>query len=342
MTVLVGIYAAIWVTNLGGYADEQRRSDIRFMVRYSISSMSADPKLGMSIAEREEMIEQAVSTAFAGADLDKPFAIRSLRYFRDAFTLRLGEARFMRSTGRGSTLVLDILMAKAPLTLLLFGTANLLTFFGGLFIALALSRRYGRLVDRVVTLLIPVFAAPPWFHGLFLIAIFASFAKILPFGGLVDIPIPETSIGYALSVLKHMILPVSACLLGTLPFAIYANRSLFLIHSTDDYVELARAKGVPEKRLRLRYILRPILPTVITNFALVSLVAWQGVVITEHVFSWPGLGTLLIESVKTFDTPVTIGAITLFAYLLGLNVLLLDFSYMLVDPRVALGMGGRS
>lgn len=339
ITVAIGVYAAIWVTNLGGYADEQRRFEIEFGVRFGLSSAAF--YLALPPSEREATFQEAFDSALEEADLDQPFFVRSFRYFRDAITLTLG---YTNITGAGPkrevTTVLEALLGKFPLTLLLFGVANILTFFGGLYIALILSRRYGSFLDRVATLLVPVFAAPPWFHGIFLIVIFASLLRVLPFGGLVGTPPPEATIGYLLGVLKHMILPVSAIVLGTLPSAIYANRALFLIHSSEDYVELAKAKGLRSSRLQRRYILRPVLPPIITNFAFISIMAWQGVILTEKVFSWPGLGSLLIEAIALHETPVVIGAVTMFAYLLGLTVFFLDLLYVIVDPRVSLGIRG--
>jgi peptide/nickel transport system permease protein len=245
-------------------------------------------------------------------------------------------------SGTGTLSVFETLMLKLPMTLLLFGTASILTFIAALYIALVLSRRYGSKLDRVATLLIPALAAPPWFHGIFLILIFASIAKILPFGGIIDADIPATSMGYALNVLKHMVLPVTAIVLGTLPFAVYANRALFLIHSSEDYVELAKAKGLPANRLRIRYILWPVLPSILTDFALIALVAWQGVILTEFVFAWPGLGSLLINAIEANEVSLVIGTVTMFAYLIGLSVILLDILYVVVDPRLAIGTKGRA
>jgi peptide/nickel transport system permease protein len=342
VTVLVGVYVAIWVTNLGGYADEQRKQEIDHAIALGMIGVGSLPP-----EERQAVIEEATQRAYAAADLDRPFFVRSFGYWRDAFTLTLGETRSM-SNAAGSNDVLTILLGKLPMTVLLFGVSSVLSFLGGLYIALILSRRYGTPLDRASTLVVPALAAPPWFHGLFLIVIFASFARLLPFGGLVDAPPPPTTFGYILSILKHMILPVTASILGTMPHAVYANRALFLIHSTEDYVELAKAKGVRPSRLRMRYILRPVLPAVITNFALVSIVSWQAIILTENVFGWPGLGSLLIDAMRADgtsgfaqETAIVIGAVTLFAYLLGVTILFLDVLYVLVDPRISLGSAKR-
>lgn len=329
VTVLVGVYAAVWVTNLGGYMDDLYRAGIRYRTTVSFRAPELSPE------EREAALGAAIENAIERAGLNRPFFYRSFAAFRAAITLR-GRSGIL-ATRTGSDRVVDILLERMPLTLLLFGIANTITFFGGLLIALWLSRRYGTFADRASTMIIPAFAGPPWFHGFFLILIFASFARVLPFGGLIDVPIPETQLAYGLSVLKHMILPVAALVLGTMPHAIYANRALFLLNSSEDYVELGRSKGLTFRRLARRYVLRPVLPPIITNFALISVVSWQSVILTESVFNWPGMGDLLIEAITRQQTSVVIGAVTMFAYFLGATVIALDILYVIVDPRVSMG-----
>jgi peptide/nickel transport system permease protein len=272
--------------------------------------------------------------------LDKPFITRSFSYLIKAITLDLGRAERM-SSDSGSKEVKRILLERLPATLVLFGMANLLVFFLGLFLALSLSRQYGSLLDRIVVALAPTSAAPPWFYGIFLILIFAAIAGILPYGGILDAPPPETTLGYVLSVAKHMVLPLLAWLLSTIAITIYTWRTFFLIHSSEDYVELAKAKGLKSNVIERRYILRPTLPTVVTQFAMTLIFAWQGAIITETVFSWPGLGRLLFQAIGMFETPVIIGSVVIFAYLLAITVFFLDIIYALIDPRVKLGAEGR-
>lgn len=340
ITVAIGVYIAVWVTNLGGYADEWRRNDIKAGVAMGFRGVSF---VGMSYLEREKVMEDAWLAAIAANGLDKPFFVRSFRYLAEALSLTLGESTAWgyMTTSSGSSDARDILLESLPLTLVLFGTANLLSFFGALFFSLLLSRRYGSFFDRAAVLLVPMFSAPPWFYGIFLIVIFAAIAKILPYGGIVDAPLPGTTFGYALSFLKHMVLPVLAWILGTMPMAMYSARAFFLIHSSDDHVMLAKAKGLRPSRIQRRYILMPVLPPIITNFAFMLIVAWQGAILTELVFAWPGLGRVLYNAVLRHQVPVVIGAVVIFAYLLALSVLLLDILYALVDPRVKLGAGER-
>jgi len=221
------------------------------------------------------------------------------------------------------------------------GTANLILFFSAIFFALSLSRKYGSFWDKAVIAFSPTSSAPPWFYGIFLILIFAAVLKILPFGGMVDAPPPDNSIGYALSVFKHMTLPATALIISSLFLSIYNWRTFFLIYSSEDYVEMAKAKGLSSRDIERRYILRPTLPTIITNFALLLISLWTGAIITETVFLWPGLGRTYFRAIGLYDTPVIVGLSIVYAYLLAITVFLLDFVYALVDPRVKIGGSGK-
>jgi hypothetical protein len=128
--------------------------------------------------------------------------------------------------------------------------------------------------------------------------------------------------------------------LSSIFISIYSWRTFFLIHSSEDYVEMARAKGLSTGLIERRYILRPTLSPIITSFALMLIGLWSGAIILEQVFNWPGLGTLLFRAIGHRDTPVIIGSVVIFAYLLALTVFLLDILYAVLDPRVRI-MGRR-
>ncbi|HNN12578.1 MAG TPA: ABC transporter permease, partial [Anaerolineales bacterium] len=240
----------------------------------------------------------------------------------------------------GSKQVKLIILERLPSTLLLFGTTNFLLFFGTLFAALYLSRRYGSFLDKLVVGASPMSAAPAWFYGIFLILIFSAGLKIFPFGGMVDAPPPDNTIDYTLSLLKHMILPTLALALNSVAYSVYAERTFFLIYSSEDYVEMAKAKGLTARDVERRYIMRPTLPTIITNFAFLLISVWTGAPIFEGVFNWPGLGRTTVIAVGLYDTPVIVGTTVIFSYMLAVTVFLLDFVYALVDPRVKIGSEG--
>jgi peptide/nickel transport system permease protein len=338
ITVVVGVYLTILIANMGGYVDEIRRGAIREQIGLQIQG---DVSIrAMSQEDRTKLIEDMIRVREEQLGLNRPFVLRSFGFLKDALTLSLGRAQSMTSDS-GSKQVRLILLERLPATLVMWGFANLVLFFLSLAVALALSRRYGSFVDKAIIALTPTSSAPAWFYGLFLILIFAAIFQVLPFGGLVDAPPPESPVKYALSVMKHLMLPVTAIIISAFFLNTYNWRTFFLIYSSEDYVEMAKAKGLSDREIERRYVLRPTLPTIITSFALLLITLWTGAIILETVFNWPGLGRAYYQAIGLFDTPVIVGNTVIYAYLLAITVFLLDFVYAIVDPRVKIGGTGR-
>ncbi|RLE69767.1 MAG: ABC transporter permease, partial [Thermoprotei archaeon] len=239
----------------------------------------------------------------------------------------------------GSRLVRNIILERLPQTVMLFTPAMIINFFLHMFIGLHLARHYGSFLDKLFIALSPSSVIPGWFYGIFLILIFYSWLHVLPPGGIVDVPPPEDPVQYSLSVLRHMILPLSSWIISGFFLGCYGSRTFFLIFSTEDYVEAARAKGLPPRLLERRYILRPALPPIVTSFALGLIGSWGGAIITETVFNWPGLGLVTYRAINAFDTPVLVGITVIYAYLLLATVYLLDIIYVIIDPRIRLTFG---
>src|SRR5512140_3496324 len=340
LTVVIAVFLTIIIANMGGYVDQIQRG----MIREDVSQAANQNRAlrGVTADVRSAWIQQQVRLREKPQGLGQPFAVRAVKYLGDALTLNLGRALRMTSD-RGSQMVRAIILERLPTTLVLFGTSDLLLFVGQLFCALVLSRKYGSLIDKIVITLAPSSATPAWFYGLFLILIFASLLRLLPFGGMVDAPVPSNPVDYAVSLIRHMILPIIAISLAQFFLNIYTWRTFFLIYAGEDYVEMARAKGLSSRTIERDYILRPTLPYIITNFALTLIGLWQGFIVMERVFNWPGMGQAYYQAIQFFDTPVIVGITVINAYMLMLTVFVLDFVYALVDPRVKLGSaGGRS
>ena len=323
---------------MGGYVDTIMRNEIRDRVSQIILTNPANRNMSSEV--RAKLAQEMIALQEKRLHLNEPFAVRSVRYLSNAMTLNLGRAQNMTSDS-GSKQVRLILLERLPATLLLAGISELFLFFASIFIALTLSRKYGSFWDKVTIALSPTSAAPPWFYGIFFILIFAAVFRILPFSGLVDSPPPDNTFDYGLSVLKHVTLPAAAIIVSAIFLSIYNWRTFFLIYSSEDYVEMAKAKGLSSRDIERRYILRPTLPTIITNFALLLITLWTGFTITETVFLWPGLGRTLYQAIGFYDTPVIVGSTIIYAYMLALTVFLLDFVYALVDPRVKIGESNR-
>ncbi|GAB4502179.1 MAG: ABC transporter permease [Anaerolineales bacterium] len=335
-TVVVGVYLTIMIANMGGYVDEIRRGEISERIQMLVLTDKTIKNLPPEA--RAKRIADLIRLEEKRYGLDRPFVVRSFNYLVDGLTLNLGRSQNMTSDS-GSRQVRLILLERLPSTLILFGTSNLFLFFLSLFWGLSLSRQYGSFWDKLVIALSPLSAAPGWFYGIFLIVLFAAYWKILPFGGMVSSPPPAEPLAYFFSMLFHMILPVLAITLSSVFISAFADRTFFLIYSSEDYVEMAKAKGLEAKDIERKYILRPTLPNIITNFALLLIGLWTGAPIFETIFNWPGLGRVTFQAVGLYDTPVIVASTVLFAYLLAITVFLLDFIYALVDPRVKIGGG---
>lgn len=334
VTIVIGIYLTIMIANMGGKVDEIMRAEMRERITMQVSQNPVNKTLDPNV--RNELIRKEIAQEETRLGLNQPLAVRTFRYLYNALTLNLGRAQNMTSD-EGSKTVRLIILERLPSTLLLMGTSNLFLFFFGIFAALSLSRHYGSIWDKLIVGLSPTSAAPPWFYGIFFILIFAAVLKVLPFGGMVSAPPPDNTIEYGLSVLKHLILPGSSLVISSFFLTIYNWRTFFLIYSSEDYVDMAKAKGLTSRDIERRYILRPTLPTIVTNFALLLIGLWTGAIITETVFLWPGLGRTIFRAIGLYDIPVIVGTTIIYAYLLAITVFLLDFVYALVDPRVKIG-----
>jgi len=304
--------------------------------------------------EREALFDQMYEELVEEFRLDLPKFQRHLLWTLKALKLdwgrlRVGEVNPFPILGwkpEKFNLNQELLLTYLPNTMLLAGSAFFLVFMFGLPLSLMLARNYGRWFDRVLSFFSPLSSIPSWVIGILLIWIFAFELGILPSGRMYDAFPPSTRWGYVLVILKHMALPVLSITLSLFFQLVYSWRTFFITFSSEDYVELGKAKGLSNRALQRKYILRPSLAYIITSFSLLFVSFWQMTIALEVVFNWPGLGWLYVvkglpnlwgESIYPGDLLISISLVVIFAYLMGGVVLLLDFCYVLVDPRVTLG-----
>lgn len=136
---------------------------------------------------------------------------------------------------------------------------------------------------------------------------------------------------------KHLVLPAFALSLGTMANQVRMTRSSILDVINMNYVRTARSKGAGEFRVVLRHVIRNALMPVVTNWGLTFATAFGGTIISETVFSIPGISSLLINAVKVRDVPVVMGTVIIVAIIVAVINLLIDIIYAFIDPRVKLG-----
>ncbi|MCD4753417.1 MAG: ABC transporter permease, partial [Anaerolineaceae bacterium] len=341
LTIFLGIFLTVMIVNRTGQIDQNVETEIsNFVNRIAWSDEWAEMTSEEKAIARETMI--AEKTEAIGLNL--PFLPRHLRWTLRSMTFEWGELNYSNFASRfpvsdQSDMILDLILKAFPNTLLLMGTAYLLVFIIGLPLALYLSQHHGTWLDKLFTFLSPLSSIPSWVHGILLIFLVAVPMKWLPISGMYDLTPPEIELGYLLVIGRHMILPVLAIVLALIFNLVYTWRTYFLIYSEEDYVELGRAKGLPNRQLHKKYVLRPGLPYVITSFALTLVSFWQTMTALEVVFNWPGIGLGYVKSLPHFfgegmypgELLVSIAIVVIFAYLLGIIVFLLDIIYIIVD-----------
>lgn len=267
---------------------------------------------------------------------------RNLRLLARGMTLSLGESEklFYYSGGEMIDDVRGIILDSLPRTLLLFGIANLVLFFVTISIALFLYRIFGRWMDRLLTSLSPISAVPSWLYGL-IFTVFAAKVLHIFIGGVWDTWPAEFRIEHVPVIAKSLMIPILAIFISKFFQSIYTWRNYFQINLGEDFVEMARAKGLPKGMITRNYILRPTLPGIITSFVLIIILIWQEAIVIELFFGVAGIGHLFYNALAYSDLPLIVGLTVTFAYLMAFSILLLDVIYSLVDPRVKISSQGR-
>jgi len=229
--------------------------------------------------------------------------------------------------------VMELIAEHLPPTLELsaagFLIAVLAAFLVGIYSAL---RRYSLLDYALTFLAYAGISIPIFWLGVMLILVFAVIWPIFPVQGFNSLIHPSL-----LSNLHHLILP--AITLSTFFIAVWSRyiRSSLIETLSQDYVRTARAKGLPERRVLFRHVLRNALMPFVTVFALDLGAVVGGATVTETVFAWPGMGQLFYNSLTYRDYPVIMAILLLAAASVILANFLADLVYGLLDPRIQLG-----
>lgn len=341
--VVVGLYLTILVANLGGYVDKVFEGRINETI---LGMIRGGWLRELPPEQREAAIEAARWEMEESYGLHEPFLLRTWQWLVHGLTLDFGETRFNYSSSYFYSSdpqdIRQLIRLALPYTLTLVGTANLVVFLLSLVIAMRVSRNYGGFLDRLFVALSPISSVPPWVHGIWLIILFSAQLRVLPFPRQIEILQAENWVEYLPFLAQYAILPFLAIFISALFMNIYYWRSYFLIYSSEDYVELARAKGLSASTLERRHILRPALPYTITSFALSMIGLWQGAIALEVLFYWQGIGQMFLRAVRLFDTSMIVGIVVCFAYILVITIFILDIVCALLDPRIQIGSIGQT
>lgn len=255
--------------------------------------------------------------------LDQPLVVQYFYYFGQLLRGDLGQSIFLNEP------VTSALVERAEPTFFLTLFSLVIASVIALPIGIYSAYRRGSLFDQTATALAMLAASIPSFWlGLILIQAFAVRHGIFPVSGYGG---PESTFG---DRLYHLALP--ALVLGVVSSALILRftRASMLDVLGDDYIRTARAKGLLERKVILKHALKNALIPILTVIGLTAAVLISGAVVTETVFSLPGVGSLVVSAVLRRDYPVIQGALLVIAGLYVLINFAIDMLYLLVDPRV--------
>lgn len=261
--------------------------------------------------------------------LDQPFLIQLGRYVAKVLTFDLGYSFFY------NTPVTTLIFEKLPATLLLVITAQILALFVGVFLGVVSARKPNGISSHFVTLFALFgYSAPVFWTGILLLIAFSLNIQIFPVAGMQDVTISGGFFAHILDVAHHMVLPVIT--LASIFLALYSRlcRASMMEVLGSDYIRTAKAKGLTEREVVYKHALKNSLSPVVTLAGLQFSAVVSGAVLVEAVFSWPGLGSLALQSIIARDTPTILGILFFSALVVIVGNLLTDLVLRLIDPRV--------
>jgi len=264
--------------------------------------------------------------------LDKPWYVAYGDWVGRCFRLDLGESFDDHRP------VSEKIRERLPLTVSLAGSALVLSYLIAIPLGIAAALKRGQVVDRTISFIVFVlYSIPSFAAALLLILLVAGgdYLNLLPMYGADSINAPEMGPwAWLWDRVFHMILPVTCLTYASLASISRYARVSMLDALGQDFVRTARAKGLPERLVIFRHALRNALIPIITIFALELPVLIGGAVIIESIFSLPGMGQLMFQSLDAKDEPVIMGITVLAAIVTLLSYLAADILYVVVDPRI--------
>ena len=232
--------------------------------------------------------------------------------------------------------VLDIVMTGLPWTIFLVGVASIIAVIVGVGLGTVVAWRRGGFLDMVLPPLTILLGSFPFFFlALLFLYLLAFQVRVFPLNGAYTMgTVPSLSAGFIGDVLSHAILPASVIVIVSVGGWILSMRNTMINTLAEDYITMAQAKGLTDRRVMLKYAARNALLPQITSFALSLGYLVGGQILIEYVFSYPGVGYLLATAIGSEDYPLIQALLLIITVCVLLANLAADLLYGRLDPRV--------
>jgi peptide/nickel transport system permease protein len=297
-------------------------SVVVFLVLHLAPGDPADVMLGAQATAEER------ARLRADLGLDDPLAVQYGRWLAHVLRGDLGRSLWTRRP------VLDEVIDRFKATLVLTGTGLLLSTVVGITLGVASAARPDSVLDRA-SAVASLFGAsmPVFWLGIVLMVVFALWLGWLPASGM---SAPYGG-GGAADLLGHLVLPAVTIAAASTTIVARLTRSTMLDVLGQDYVRTARAKGVAERGVLARHGLANAMIPIVTMVGVQAGYLLGGAVLTETVFAWPGVGTLMVQGILQRDVPLVQGCVLVVALTFVLVNLAVDLLYAWLDPRIRRG-----
>ncbi len=290
---------------------------VTFIVFFIMNLTPGDPA---AIILGDQASAEALEAKRIELGLDKPLLVRYFTYIWDMLHGDLG------TSYKNQISVWDQVIDKFPNTAILAVAGILVALLIGIPVGILSAKKQYTIFDNTSMVLSLVGVSMPNFWlGLLLSMLFALKLGWLPSQGMGSGFIP---------LLRSIILPALTLGTGSAATVVRMTRSSMLDVIRQDYISTARAKGIPEKQVTRRHMLKNAMIPIVTAVGLQFGQLLGGAMLTETVFSWPGLGRLMVDSINSKDIPMVLGAVIFLAMMFSVVNLLVDIIYAFIDPRI--------
>lgn len=277
---------------------------------------------------------QAIRAAFGVSD--DPLWVEYFRYLGNLLRGELGV-----SISRGFADVSEVLASSLPWTLGLVGIATMISFVLGTLFGTVVAWRRNSLLDTISTPLLTFFSAIPYFWlALGLMYLFGYLWKIFPLGygyDIIEFIMPDDrgwNPEYLSSVFYHGVLPTLTIVISSIGGWVLGMRNAMITTLSEDYVLMARAKGLDESRVMLTYGARNAVLPNITGLSMALGFVIGGQLLTEIVFNYPGVGFTLISAIRRYDYSLIQGIFLMITITMLVANFISELAYVFLDPRV--------
>ncbi|GAA3439815.1 ABC transporter permease [Kutzneria kofuensis] len=293
--------------------------------------MPGDPVQALIAKEQGQLSTDAVHSLYVlfGLDKQQPLWQQYLDYWGQLLHGDLGLSFTFFPTP-----VTDVISSSVPWTLALVGVTTVVSFMLGTGLGVVAGWRRGSWVDLVLPVTTFLSSVPYFWFGLIMIELLAGPNSIFPSSGGYDPGVvPGWDIDFIGSAVQHSLLPALTILISSMSGWILSMRNMMVTVSSEDYITVAHAKGLSDRRVMLSYAARNALLPNVSGFALSLGLIVGGTLLVEIVFSYPGVGFQLFQAVGAKDYPLMQGIFLIITLSVLAANFLADLAYLVLDPR---------